>query len=504
MLGFVNSFMSWNLKKRIPVMEFAFTNGAAIQEGIFLDLINEGKKTAFGKEFDFKSIASIADYQRQVPLFHYDNMKPYIDRLMNGEQNVLWSGEINWFAKSSGTTSDKSKFIPVSYDALEDCQFRGSRDVLAWYYYHNPDAKLFQGKGLIIGGSHEVNALAENSYYGDLSAVMMNNMPFIASFLATPSLEIALLPEWETKMAKMVDATSQENVTNISGVPSWTLLLLRAILEKTGAKSILEVWPNLELYVHGGVNFAPYKEQFDKIMGGPIAYRETYNASEGFIGLQIAAGEDLTLMLDYGIFYEFIPMSEYRTENPKTLWIDEVEENVEYAVVITTNAGLWRYIIGDTMSFTHKNPYRFKITGRTASYINAFGEELMVHNAETAITIAQKICNCEVSEFTAAPVYLAGDSKGRHQWAIEFTKMPKSVSEFAGVLDLELQKTNSDYEAKRRGEMALEQLEVISCAPNTFYDWLKINKKLGGQHKIPKLCNHRKVIEEILKINKNE
>ncbi len=485
-------------------MEYAFKNGAEVQLSVFCSLLKEGRKTEFGKEFKFESIQTISQYREAVPLFTYDIIKPYIQRMMNGEQSILWSGDIDWFAKSSGTTSDKSKFIPVSYDALECCQFRGSRDVLAWYYYHNADAKIFQGKGLIIGGSHQVNELSDNSFYGDLSAVMMKNMPFIANFLATPSLDIALLPEWEIKMVKMIEATSKENVTNISGVPSWTLLLLRGILEKTGASCIKEVWPNLELYVHGGVNFKPYKKQFVQLMGGDIAYRETYNASEGFLGLQDKDGEDMLLMLDYGIFYEFIRMTEFNTQHPRTYWIDEVELYTEYAVIISTNAGLWRYSLGDTISFTSKNPFRFKITGRTTSFINAFGEELMVSNAEEAIIEAQKQCDCEVAEFTAAPVYLEGRNKGRHQWAIEFSLPPKSLSHFEEVLDLELQNRNSDYEAKRKSNLALEPLEVVSCAKGTFYKWLKSKKKLGGQNKIPKLCNDRKILEEILQIHRNE
>lgn len=501
MLAFVNSFMSWYLKKRIPTMEYFFTNGIAVQEQVFKDLLVEIKKTSFGRDFKLDEVNSIDEFRNRVPLFSYDDIKPYIDRVMRGEQKVLWPGEINWFAKSSGTTSDRSKFIPVSYEALEDCQFRGSRDVLTWYYHHNPDAKIFQGKGLIVGGSHQVNMLAENSYYGDLSAVMMNNMPFIANYLATPSMDIALLPDWEEKMAKMIETTSIENVTNISGVPSWTLLLLRGILEKTGASTILEVWPNLEIYVHGGVNFEPYKHQFDEVLGGPIAYRETYNASEGFIGVQDQEGKDLLLALDYGTFYEFIPMSEYGSACAKTKWLAEVEMGVTYAVVISTNAGLWRYMLGDTIVFTSQDPYRFKIVGRTKSFINAFGEELMVHNAERAISAAQKACNCAVSEFTAAPVYLEGDSKGRHQWLIEFYEMPGSMEQFTIELDNELQAVNSDYASKRKGNMVLEFPEIVVSKPKTFYTWLKNGKKLGGQHKIPKLCNDRITIEQLLKIN---
>jgi hypothetical protein len=501
MLGFVNSFMSWYLKKRIPLIEHSFRNGADVQHQMFTELMGEARKTSFGRDFKLAEVKTIDQYRERVPLFEYDDLKPYIQRVMHGEQRVLWPGDITWFAQSSGTTSDKSKYIPVSYEALEECQFRGSRDVLAWYYYHNADAKIFQGKGLIVGGSHQVNALAENSYSGDLSAVMMNNMPFIANFLATPSMDIALLPDWENKIQKMIESTHAENVTNISGVPSWTMLLLRGILEKTKASCILEIWPNLELYVHGGVNFSPYKDQFASLVGGDIAYRETYNASEGFFGVQDNTNEDMALMLDYGIFYEFIPIELCGTDNPRTLWLDEVEIGKKYAVVLNTNAGLWRYQLGDTIEFTSRNPFRIKITGRTKSFINAFGEELMVENAEKAMTIAQQKTGAVVSEFTAAPVYLKGKKKGRHQWLIEFNTEPESLEYFADVLDQELCNANSDYESKRKGNMVLERLEMVVCKPQTFYKWLKRKQKLGGQHKIPKLCNNRKIIEEIIKIN---
>ena len=493
--------MSWYLKKRIPLIEHSFRNGADVQHQMFTELMGEARKTSFGRDFKLAEVKTIDQYRERVPLFEYDDLKPYIQRVMHGEQRVLWPGDITWFAQSSGTTSDKSKYIPVSYEALEECQFRGSRDVLAWYYYHNADAKIFQGKGLIVGGSHQVNALAENSYSGDLSAVMMNNMPFIANFLATPSMDIALLPDWENKMQKMIESTHAENVTNISGVPSWTMLLLRGILEKTKASCILEIWPNLELYVHGGVNFSPYKDQFASLVGGDIAYRETYNASEGFFGVQDNTNEDMALMLDYGIFYEFIPIELCGTDNPRTLWLDEVEIGKKYAVVLNTNAGLWRYQLGDTIEFTSRNPFRIKITGRTKSFINAFGEELMVENAEKAMTIAQQKTGAVVSEFTAAPVYLKGKKKGRHQWLIEFNTEPESLEYFADVLDQELCNANSDYESKRKGNMVLERLEMVVCKPQTFYKWLKRKQKLGGQHKIPKLCNDRKIIEEIIKIN---
>jgi len=502
MLAFVNSFMSWYLKKRIPTIAYNNMNGAEVQKRVFKELLQEARNTTFGKDHKLKNVGSIKEFQEKVPLRDYEELKPYIERVMQGENRVLWPGEINWFAKSSGTTSERSKFIPVSYDALEDCQFMGSRDVIACYYHQNPEAKVFQGKGLIIGGSHQINPLAENSYYGDLSAVMMNNMPFIANYLATPSIDIALLPEWETKMQKMIESTYTENVTNISGVPSWTLLLLQGILDKTGASHVLEVWPNLELYIHGGVSFEPYRDQFAEIMGGQVAYRETYNASEGFFGIQDHSNKDMLLMLDYGIFYEFIPLGELDKKNAKVLWLDEVELNTTYALVLNTNAGLWRYMIGDTIEFTSKNPYRIRIIGRTKSFINACGEELMVHNAEQAITLAQKVCCCTVSEFTAAPVYLDGKEKARHQWAIEFNKKPDDIGFFEMTLDLELQKLNSDYEAKRQGDMILLPLKVLICEKNTFYKWMKEKHKLGGQHKVPKLSNNRRTIEEIIEITK--
>ena len=486
-------------------MEYAFQNAAEVQQQMFKSLLSQGSRTSFGRDFHLKDIKTYEEFRNRVPLFYYDDLKPYINRVMQGEQRVLWPGDINWFAKSSGTTSDKSKFIPVSYDALEDCQFRGSRDILAWYYFNNPEAKVFQGKGLIIGGSHQVNELSPDSFYGDLSAVMMNNLPFIANFLATPSIDIALMADWEQKMQKMIDSTYTENVTNVSGVPSWTMLLLKGVMEKTGATSILDVWPNLELYVHGGVNFTPYRKQFADLVGErSIEYRETYNASEGFFGIQDRVGKDMTLMMDYGIFYEFIKMDDLHKDNPRCYWIDEVELDINYALVLNTNAGLWRYIIGDTIKFTSKHPYRFVISGRTKSYMNAFGEELMVENAENAISAAQLKCNCQVSEFTAAPIYITNTSKGRHEWAIEFAKEPLSLEEFSVVLDEELKKCNSDYEAKRHGDLALLLPIINNCKSGTFYTWLKNKQKLGGQHKVPKLCNDRKILEEILKIDNNE
>lgn len=502
MLPFVNSFMSWYLKRRIPVMEHAFNNPAEVQYEVFKQLLAQVKKTAFGKDFGLESVKSLEDYRAKVPIHHYDELKPYIKRLMKGEQGVLWPEEINWFAKSSGTTSDKSKYIPVSYDALEYCQFRGSRDVLAWYYYNKPNARVFQGKGLIIGGSHRVNELNSNSYYGDLSAVLMNNLPFIANQLATPDLDVALMDNWEEKLHKIISTTINENVTNISGVPTWTLLVIKGLLEKSGKTNLIEVWPKLELYIHGGVSFDPFRSQFQSlIQSEQMNYRETYNASEGFFGVQDSADLPMALMLDYGIFYEFIPLEQLERDNPTAKWIDDVELDTDYAVILNSNSGLWRYVLGDTIKFVSKKPHRFVITGRTKCYINTFGEELMVENAERAITIAQERANCLVEEYTAAPLQLEDGRLGRHQWAIAFAKEPESLEEFVAILDNALKEVNSDYEAKRHADLALLSPEVIVCKPKTFYNWLKKRDKLGGQNKVPKLSNNRKIIEEIIQIN---
>lgn len=498
MLNVVNSFMSWYLKKRVYAIEYFMNNSAAVQHETFVRLLSQVKKTSFGKDFHLQNVNTYDEYKRRVPLHSYDEIKPYINRCMRGEQNVLWPGDIKWFAKSSGTTSDKSKFIPISYDALNDCQFRGGRDVLAMYYETHPEAKIFQGKGLIIGGSHTINELYPGSYYGDLSAVMMNNLPFIANYLATPSMDIALMENWEEKLEKIINHTINEDVSNISGVPTWTLLIIKGLLEKSGKRTLLELWPNLELYVHGGVNFEPYRNQFEKHIGNPMNYRETYNASEGFFGVQDGPKDDMLLMMDYGIFYEFVPLDELYTDNPKALWIDEVELNTSYALVLNTNGGLWRYILGDTIQFTSKNPYRIKITGRTKLYINAFGEELMLENANEAIVKVQKRCDCIVTEYTAAPIFMDTDSKGGHEWLIEFEREPENLLDFSRVLDEELKKVNSDYEAKRQGDLALVAPKINICRPGTFYNWMKSRHKLGGQHKVPRLSNNRDILEDIL------
>lgn len=483
----------------MPQVEYALLNPEETQVNTFRDLIYKGSKTEFGKTHGFSNIFTIADYQNQVPLQDYESLKPYINRLLKGEQYLLWPNEIQWFAKSSGTTSDKSKFIPVSFEAMEECQFRGGRDILTLYCDAMPESKIFTGKGLLVGGSHEINPLSENIYYGDLSAVIMNNLPFWVNLLSTPKPEIALMADWEKKLEKMAQATKYEDVTSISGVPTWTLLLFKRLLELTGKSNMHEVWPNLELYMHGGVNFAPYRSQFEQyIPDGKMNYIETYNASEGFFGIQEKPNsEGMLLMVDYGVFYEFIPMSEYGKDNPLTLTLDEVVTGVNYALVITTNAGLWRYVIGDTIKFIDTKPYKFVITGRTKLYINTFGEELMIENAEAAITMAAAETGSIIRDFTAAPIYLSEKHAGGHEWIIEFEHSPDDLDVFTELLDKHLKNLNSDYEAKRTGDMAIAMPKVRACKEGVFYNWLKMRGKLGGQNKVPRLSNDRKIIEEL-------
>ena len=495
----LNSFLAWYFKKRMPQVEYALLNPAEIQHQLFRQLIFKGCKTEFGQLHGFNDIYTVEDYQNNVPIQDYETLKPYIKRILKGEQKLLWPSDIHWFAKSSGTTSDKSKFIPVSFEALEECQFKGGRDILTLYCDSYPNAKIFQGKGLLIGGSHEVNPLSENMYWGDLSAVMMNNLPFWVNLLSTPKPEIALMANWEEKLELMAQALTTEDVTSISGVPTWTLLLFKRLLEITGKKTMLDVWPNLELYMHGGVNFGPYREQFQYyIPSDKMHYMETYNASEGFFGIQEKPGSDgMLLMVDYGVFYEFIPMTELGKDHPKAITLDQVEIDVNYAVVISTNAGLWRYLIGDTIKFIDTCPYRFNITGRTKLFINTFGEELMIENAEAAITMACAETGSVIRDFTAAPIYLKENEPGGHEWLIEFDKHPECIDNFTDKLDRHLKNLNSDYEAKRTGNIAITLPKVMACKEGVFYNWLKAKGKLGGQNKVPRLSNDRKIIEEL-------
>ncbi len=501
-MAILNSIINWLNIKRISQIELFRKYPVDVQLETLYKLLKKSRETEWGKMYDYSSIDSASEYKNRVPLTDYNSLTPYINRLRNCEQNVLWSSEIKWFAKSSGTTNDKSKFIPVSRESLEDCHFKGGKDIISIYSSQKPNHELFKGKTLALGGSYQVNDYNNTSFYGDLSAVLMQNLPFWAEFLRTPNLEIALMDEWESKIEKMANATIQENVTNIAGVPSWMLVLMKRILEITGKLSISEVWPNLELFVHGGVSFTPYSEQFKKIFSSEkVNYLETYNASEGFFAIQDDLSKnDMLLMLDYGIYYEFIPIEDFGNENPKVLNIGEVEICKNYAIVISTNAGLWRYVIGDTVKFTSLYPHKIVITGRTKHFINAFGEELIIENAEKAIKIACEKTNANIVEYTAGPVYMTESSKGAHQWLFEFSVSPSNMEYFMEVLDNALKSLNSDYEAKRYKNLSLDFPKYTILEKGTFYRWLKNKGKLGGQHKIPRLANHREYIEEILAI----
>jgi hypothetical protein len=545
-MALINSVLSWYIKKRIHQIELFMKYPHEVQAEWFKKLITTAKDTEWGRMYDFASIRTIEQFRERVPLNTYESLKPTIDRMREGHQNVLWPGEIRWFAKSSGTTNDKSKYIPVSQEALEDCHFKGGKDMLSIYCNNYPNTAMFDGRGLVMGGSHKISEFNNASFYdGDLSAIIIQNLPSWAEFIRVPKKSVALMDNWEEKIEQMATDTIPHDVTNLSGVPSWMLLLLKRVLEKTGKSSIKEVWPNLEVYFHGGVNFEPYRSQFQRLIAfDQMNYMETYNASEGFFGIQDRSGSsEMLLMLDYGIYYEFIPISELskldtdgdpsgyalrtgpeegisfglrpqdrpgrreilraapsgqaRNPEPRTLNLEQVELDTNYALVISTNGGLWRYIIGDTIRFTSLYPYRIQITGRTKNFINVAGEELIVDNAEKALAIACRKCKATVTDYTAAPLFSDKENIAAHEWLIEFEKEPADLQYFAETLDNALKSLNSDYEAKRFHGMVLKEPIIRSVPKNTFYNWLKSKGKLGGQNKVPRLSNDRKYVEEI-------
>lgn len=502
-MALINSVLSWLIKKRIHQIGLFIKYPYEVQAEWFKKLISTARDTEWGRKYDYGSIMSVEQFKDRVPLNTYESLKPYIDQLRQGQQNVLWPSEIKWFAKSSGTTDEKSKFIPVSQEALEECHFKGGKDMLSLYCNNFPNTALFDGRGLAMGGSHRISEINSASFYdGDLSAIIIQNLPNWAEFIRVPRKSTALMDNWEDKIEMMASETIPHNVTSLSGVPSWMLLLLKRVLEKTGKKDILEVWPNLEVYFHGGVNFQPYCDQFSQLIkSGQMNYMETYTASEGFFGLQDCAdSQELLLMLDYGIFYEFIPLNNFHEDHPRSYGLDEVDTDTNYAMVINTNAGLWRYIVGDTVRFTSLNPYRIQITGRTKNYINAVGEELIVDNAEKAISIACRKCHAVVNEFTAAPLFFHDGNKVAHEWFIEFETEPENLEYFGETLDNALKSLNSDYEAKRFHDMVLCTPVIRKVPQGTFYNWLKKKGKLGGQHKVPRLSNNRTQVEELLNV----
>ena len=499
----VNSLASWFLKKRFHQIELFLKYPIDVQNELLEHLLHTAKNTEIGKQYDFASISTYREFAERVPVTSYEVNHLQIERARKGESNIFWPTPIKWFAKSSGTTNSKSKFIPVSSASLEHCHYAASKDLLCMYLNNNPDANLFLGKSLRLGGSKEL--YKENAtVYGDLSAILIDNMPFWAEYSSTPNNEVSLMADWELKMQAIVDQTIQENVTSLAGVPSWMLVLLNNVLETTGKSNLFEIWPNLEVYFHGGVNFDPYIEQYNAILPKDnFRYYEIYNASEGFFAIQDRnANKELLLMLDYGIFYEFIPMDTYGSASEKIIPLEQVQVAKNYAIVITTNAGLWRYKIGDTVRFTSISPFRIKVTGRTKHHINVFGEELIIENAEMALKQASKHTQCEIMDYTAAPIFMEGREKGAHEWIIEFKTPPKDLSLFTKSLDSALMDVNSDYQAKRFNNITLNMPKVHVARQRLFYDWLKQKNKLGGQHKVPRLSNKRDFIEELLHLNK--
>lgn len=495
-------------ERRYKQLERYVNHTAEIQDEQLQWILKKGHKTAFGQDHKLEGSMSIAQFQQAVPLMTYDDEKVYIERMLKGESNVLWPGLCKWFAKSSGTTSDKSKYIPVTDDALKLTHYRGATDSMVIYLTLNPKSKIMSGKGLILGGSFSDDKLPQGIQAGDLSATLIKNVTPIVNFIRTPRKEIALMNEWEAKLKALCSATKDVNVTNISGVPSWMMGVLKNILTETGKKDITEVWPNIECFFHGGIAFTPYRDQYEKLIPSKnMHYLETYNASEGFFGVQSSWDDHaMQLVIDNKIFYEFIPMDEFEegNHNMKAIALRDIEVGKNYAMVITT-PGLWRYIIGDTVRFTQKDPYKFVITGRTKAFINAFGEELMVSNADEALTITCKQTNASVAEYTAAPTFVEGNKKAHHSWLIEFSKEPEDLEQFAQLLDQNLQKVNSDYEAKRYKGIFLDRLELTTVRPGLFNEWLKLKKgKLGGQIKIPRLSNSRKYYEELLDMNNSK
>lgn len=476
-------------------------NPVDVQLGTFNSLLAKGKDTEWGKKYGYASISSYEDYRSQVPINNYEGLYPFIERVLKGERNILWPTPIEWFSKSSGTTNARSKFIPVSQESLEISHYRGGKDLITLYIQNHPDSAIFDGKGLSIGGALHTNEFNSKTKVGDISAVIMRNLPSWAEYLRTPPLSVALMDDWELKMEKMIQICSEENLTSILGVPTWTVVLLERIKEEFGIENLLEIWPDFELFVHGAVSFEPYRELFKTSLfpSDQVRYMETYNASEGYFGIQddLSRHGEMLLMLDYGIFYEFIPLEEVGKPFPKSVHIGEVELDKNYAMVISTNAGLWRYLIGDTVKFTSKYPHRIKITGRTKHFINAFGEELIIENAEKGIAAACESTGRLLKDFTAAPVYMKGSEKGSHEWIIELDEIPEDQAKFIDILDKTMRSQNSDYDSKRNLDMALLLPQVHFVASGTFYNWMDKRGKLGGQHKVPRLSNHRDFVEDI-------
>lgn len=500
-MPFIPSVIKWINTKRVSQIELFRRYPAESQEEVLLQLIARSRDTVWGKEHGYSSVSTHQQFISNVPIQSYEELIPYVEKLRAGEKNLLWPGEVKWFAKSSGTTSTKSKFIPITRESLEGTHYRGTKDCIVLYTTYNPATRLFLGKGLTLGGSHQINSFSNNSLYGDLSAILIENAPGYSDLIRTPPARIALIEDFEEKMKMITEKTVDMNITSISGVPSWYLVLIRHILKTTGKENLHQVWPNLELFFHGGISFAPYREQYKKLLPDPkMHYMETYNASEGFFAIQDDLSDSsMLLMLDYGVYYEFIPADKIGTDNPRTLTIGEVEKGVNYALIISTDCGLWRYAIGDTVEFTSLFPHKIKITGRTKHFINAFGEEVIIDNAEKALEKACLGTGAHIIEYTAGPVYMGSETRGSHEWVIEFDREPEDMDHFIEILDTTLKAINSDYEAKRYKDLTLVKPVVRVVPKGTFYKWFRERDKLGGQNKMPRLSNSREFIESVLK-----
>jgi len=500
--GFVNKVMELLMRSRMRQIENFIKNPIETQESILFNNLSKARNTEYGELYGFKEISSYEEFKTHVPLVRYEDFEPFIEKARKGQPDVTWKGKIKWFAKSSGTTNAKSKFIPISEESLEDCHYAAGKMMFAIYLNNHPDTEIFKNKNLRLGGSSEIYQKYD-TLFGDLSAILIDNLPFYAELRNTPNKQISLMSEWESKMKAISNAVIAEDIGCLTGVPSWMLVLLNHVLEITGKEKLDEVWPMLEVFFHGGISFKPYEENYRNLTHKKLNFYELYNASEGFFGIQDRSdSKEMLLLLDNGIFYEFIPMEEFESDNPRVVQLQDVEVGKNYAIVITTNGGLWRYIIGDTVKFTSKDPFRIVISGRTKHFINAFGEELIIENAEEGLKRACQKTGAIVKEFTAGPIYMEGNSKGAHEWIVEFEKMPENLEEFARILDETLQELNSDYEAKRYKNITLNPLKLNVAKPNLFFNWMKSRGKLGGQNKVPRLANSREFLEPLLEMNR--
>ena len=496
--SFLNTVTTWFLKKRMHQIELFKKYPLEVQNEVLISLLKNAKNTEFGIKYNFNSINNYSSFSKNIPLTDYESFFKYIERSIKGESNIFWNSPIKWYAQSSGTTNSKSKFIPVSKESLEECHYKAGKDVLCLYVNNNENSNLFSGKSLRLGGSKKLYE-NNNNYFGDLSAILIDNLPLWAELLSAPSNEISLMDKWDEKIKAIINSTLNENITSLAGVPSWMLILLNKILEDRNERTIKDIWKNLEVYFHGGVNFNPYINQFKSVLGEDVRFYETYNASEGFFAIQDRNGsDDMLLMLDYGIYFEFEILNKL---NHEIINLSKVKLDTNYAIIISTNAGLWRYKIGDTIKFTSLNPFRIKITGRTKSFINAFGEELIIENAENALNKTLSKHKSRIVEYTVAPSFISKKNSGYHQWLIEFEKKPLNISKFCKDLDSNLQELNSDYKSKRFKDLTMKSLEIIIAKEKLFFDWLRLKNKLGGQNKIPRLSNDRVIIEELIKLN---